>query len=228
MSFPLSLGSSHSTRPFSERDWCRPDFSLRDLPSHMSTCVTGNNNSSWTGLLWRRVEMPGQELFIHFLTFFLMPSRSECIGLFCPVLSGKYWPLNRSFKLVQQCRVHDSGYSWAINCSGHHQLSREKAQLGKAFQMLSQFLFGGFLKSFLPNLYEWGTDEISGHSFFSDSLFYIWFLELLSKFCRGKKTLESHRHEPSMGWKALWALLGYTKPHLSYGEVTFGRLLSSL
>lgn len=119
--------------------------------------------------------------------------------------------------LVQQCRVQDSAYSWAINCGGHHQLSQEKAQLGKAFQMLSQFLFGGFLKSFLPNLHEWGTDEISGHSFFSDSLFYIWFLELLSKFCREKKTLEFHRHEPVWAGKLLWAILEYqTNPCLSH------------
>lgn len=141
-----------------------------------------------------------------------MPGCGEHTGLFHPVLSGKCWPLSRSFKLVQQCRVHDSGYSWAIRCGGHYQLSREKAQLGKAFQMLSQFLFGGFLKSFLPNLYEWGADEISGHSFFSDSLFYIWFLELLSKFCKEKKTLEFHRHEPVWAGKLLGALLEYHKP----------------
>lgn len=66
---------------------------------------------------------------------------------------------------VQQGHVQGSVHSWAINCAGHHQLSCKKTQPGKAFQMFTQLLFGGFLKSFLPNPHGWGTYEILESSF---------------------------------------------------------------
>lgn len=93
-----------------------------------------------------------------------MPSHSESTCSFRPVLSGKHLLLDRNFK-HQFNRATCRAQATAEPSAAGHQLSCEKAQPGKAFQMFTQLLFGGFLKSFLPNPHGWGTDEISECSF---------------------------------------------------------------